>query len=282
MSVDNFKPQIWTAKLLENLRNDHVYAKLGNTDYEGEIKAKGDSVRINSIGPITITAYTPNSSTVSYQELQDASQVLVIDKDYYFAFKLEDVDKAQANIDLMNDAMKEASWGLSETCDDLIAAYLHANTAAANVVTAVTVGTGAGDDDAYETLVDLDVKLTESNVPRSANRWVVVPPWYEGLLRKDPRFVSFGTDKNRTNLRGEAIGDASGFTVYLSNNVPTSGTAYYVQAGYPGAFAFAEQILDTEAIRLEGSFSDAMRGQHVYGYKATRPQGLAYVLATAA
>ncbi|KPJ51419.1 MAG: hypothetical protein AMJ38_00520 [Dehalococcoidia bacterium DG_22] len=282
MSIDNFKPQIWTAKLLENLEHDHVYANLGNRDYEGEIKGKGDSVRINSLGDITVSAYTPYSTSISYQELQDASQVLVIDKDYYFAFKIEDADKAQINIELMNKATQRASWSLAETCDDLIAAYLHANTATGNILTAVTVGTGAGDDDAYETLVDLDVKLSESDVPRNADRWVVVPPWYEGLLRKDPRFVSFGTDKNRSNLRGDPIGDASGFTVYLSNNVPVSGSAYYVQAGYPGAFSFAEQILNTEAIRLEGSFSDAIRGQHVYGYKVTRPQGLAYVLATAA
>jgi len=282
MSVDNFKPQIWTAKLLENLEHDHVYAKLGNRDYEGEIKAKGDSVRINSIGPITVSAYTPNSTSISWQELQDASQVLVIDNDYYFAFYIESVDKAQSNIELMNEAMRRASWSLAETCDDLIAAYLHANTSAANILTAVTVGTGGGDDDAYETIVDLDVKLTESDVPRNAKRWVVVPPWYEGLLRKDPRFVSFGTDKNRTNLRGEPIGDASGFTVYISNNMPTSGGAYYVQAGYPGAFSFAEQILDTEALRIQTAFRDGVRGQHVYGYKVTRPQGLAYVLATAA
>lgn len=281
MSVDNFKPQIWTAKLLENLEHDHVYAKLGNRDYEGEIKAKGDSVRINSIGPINVSAYTPNSTTITWQELQDASQVLVVDKDYYFAFYLEDVDKAQANIDLMNKSMKRASWELAETADDLIAAYLYAQTAAANILTAVTVGTGAGDDDAYETLVDLEVKLDEADVPGSG-RWCVIPPWYYGLLDKDPRFVSFGTDKNRATMRGEPIGQLRNFTLYKSNNVPTSGDASYIQAGYEDAFTFAEQILKTEAMRLQTAFRDGVRGQHVYGYKVTRPQGLAYVLATPA
>lgn len=281
MSIDNFKPQVWTAKLLENLEHDHVYAKLGNRDYEGEIKGLGDSVRINSIGPITVSPYTPNSTSISWQELQDASQVLVIDKDYYFAFYVEDVDKAQSNIDLMNKAMKRASWELAETCDDLIAAYLYANTSAANVLTAVTVGTGAGDDDAYETLVNLEVALDVADVPGSG-RWCVVPPWYYGLLKKDPRFVSFGTDKNRAALRGDPIGEVSNFTLYKSNNVPTSGSAYYIQAGHDDAFSFAEQILETEAMRIQTAFRDGIRGQHVYGYKVTRPQGLAYVLATAA
>ena len=283
MSIDNFKPTIWTAKLLENLNYQHVYAQLANRDYEGEIKALGDSVRINSIGRITVSAYTPNSTSISWQELQDASQVLVIDKDYYYAFYVEDVDNVQTKPKLMNDAMKEASWGLVETAEDLLSAILYNGTASANVLTAVTVGTGAGDDDAYETLVDLDVKLTENNVPRNADRWVVVPPWYEGLLRKDPRFVSFGTDKNRSELTtGESIGNASGFKVYISNNVPTSSTAYYVQAGYKGAWSYAEQILKTEALRIQTAFRDGIRGQHVWGAKVTRPNCLAYVLATPA
>jgi len=281
MSVDNFKPQIWTAKLLENLEHDHVYAKLGNRDYEGEIKNLGDSVRINSLGDITITAYTPNSTSISWQELQDASQVLVIDKAYYFAFYIEDVDKTQTNVDLMNRATKRASWGMVETAEDLISAYLYANTATANILTAVTVGTGAGDDDAYETLVDLEVVLDEADVP-GENRWCVVPPWYHGLLKKDPRFVSFGTPENKRTLRGEPIGEVSNFTLYKSNNVPTSGTASYIQAGYPEAWSYAEQILDTEAMRIQTAFRDGIRGLHVYGYKVTRPQGLAYVLATAA
>lgn len=283
MSVDNFKPQIWSAKILENLEHDHVYAKLGSRDYEGEINDLGDSVRINSLGRPTVAAYVPGTTTITYETLQDASQVLTIDKCYHYAFKLDDVDKAQVKPALMNQAVKNATWAMAENLDDLLAPVLYGGTATANVLTAVVVGTGGGDDDAYETLVDLDVKLTESDVPRDRTRWAVIPPWYEGLLRKDPRFVSFGTPQSRATLqRGEPIGDCTGFTIYVSNNAPVSGAATYVIAGYKGSFAFAEQILKTEALRLEGSFSDAMRGLHVFGYKVIQPNGLAYVLATPA
>jgi hypothetical protein len=281
MSIDNFKPQIWAAKLLENLSHDHVYAQLANRDYEGEIKAFGDSVRINSIGRVNVSAYTPNSTTITWQELQDASQVLAIDKNYYYAFYVEDVDDAQTKPKVMNDAMKEASWGLVETAEDLISAILYNGTATANILTAVTVGTGSGDDDAYETIVDLGVKLDEANVPR-VGRWVVIPPWYRGLLKKDPRFTSFGTPENLAMLRGKPIGAIDNFEIFISNNVPTSGSAYYVQAGYKGAWSYAEQLLKTEALRIQTAFRDGIRGQHVWGAKVTRPDGLAYVLATAA
>lgn len=38
MSVANFIPTLWSARLLEHLDKDHVYVNLLNRDYEGEIK----------------------------------------------------------------------------------------------------------------------------------------------------------------------------------------------------------------------------------------------------
>jgi hypothetical protein len=59
MSVNNFIPTIWAARLLYNLNNAHVYTQAGviNRDYEGEISAAGDTVKINSIGRVSIGTY---------------------------------------------------------------------------------------------------------------------------------------------------------------------------------------------------------------------------------
>ena len=54
MSVTNFIPTIWSARLLAHLDKKHVYAALVNRDYEGEIKYYGDTVMINQFGDITI------------------------------------------------------------------------------------------------------------------------------------------------------------------------------------------------------------------------------------
>jgi hypothetical protein len=284
MSLNNFIPTVWAGKLLKNLNNDHVYAQGCNRDYEGEITQAGDAVKINSIGRVTIGTYTKNTDMGAPETLDDAQQVLVITESKFFNFQIDDIDKAQQKPKVMSDAMAEASWGLAETADDFLAALITAGVASANILTAATsVGTGPTDDDAYELLVDLDVRLSNNNVPR-VGRWVVVPPWYEGLLRKDVRFVSFGTDKNRANLRGEPIGSASGFEVRISNNVPNAAGAYDILAGYPGAVTYAEQIPSgsVKAYEPEQRFADAMKGLHLYGAKVTRPSGLAKVVATAA
>jgi len=282
MSLDNFIPTAWTSRLLQNLNDAHVYGQCVNRDYEGEIREAGDTVKIQSIGRVAIVPYTKNVTTLTPETLQDAGLMLAVTESKAFCFEIDDVDAAQQKPKVMSEAMREAAWGLRDVADDFLATTLAAGVAAGNILSAVTVGVGAADDDAYEALVDLDVKLSENNVPREG-RWVVVPPWYEGLLRKDPRFVSFGTDPNRGLLvGGKAIGGASGFQVYLSNNVPVSGSAYTVIGGYKGAATYAEQVNKVEAFRPEGAFSDAVKGLHLYGAKVTRPYALAKVAATAA
>lgn len=40
MSVQNFIPTIWSARLNESLKKNLVYGKVVNTDYEGKFKVK--------------------------------------------------------------------------------------------------------------------------------------------------------------------------------------------------------------------------------------------------
>lgn len=283
MSVDMFIPSEWSARILENLNDAHVYAARLTTEYEGEIAQAGDSVRVNSVGRITVATYTKNSTTISIQNPIGASQVIIVDRSNYFAFEIDDIDKRQANVDLMDAYTVEAAWALADTADADLASVLSAGVATANVLTAATaVGTGATNDDAYEILVDLDVKLTTNNVPK-AGRWVVVPPWFEGVLRKDPRFVSFGTPQNLATLKNGSVGMAAGFEILVSNNVPVAnGTDYAIIAGYKGAAAYVEQLNKVEAFRPQDAFSDALKGLHLYGRKVLRPTGLAKIVCTAA
>ena len=282
MTINNFIPQIWAGTLLKNWNDAHVYVDLCNRDYEGEIKNVGDTVKINSIGRITISSYTKNSTISAPQTLVDSQTFLQITEQDYFNFEIDNVDDAQTKPKLMSAAMEEAAWGLADDADAFVAALMEAGVATGNQLTAAaSVGTGASDDDAYEILVDLGVRLSENNVPKPG-RFVVVPPWYEGMMNKDPRFVSFGTAANADNLKNGISHRAAGFDIRVSNNVPVSGSAYTIIAGHKGATAFASQIKDTVAFSPHDSFSDAMKGLHVYGAKVIRPYALASIVATAA
>lgn len=279
MSVTNFVPTIWSARLLRHLDKKHVYASLLNRDYEGEIKNFGDTVKINQIGDVTIKDFQKGKDIDTPEELSGEQLMLTIDQGKYFNFGIEDVDAAQVNPKLMDKAMMRAAYGMNDVTDRFAANLLYVGADAGN-----TLGTDDSPivptaSDAYDTLVDLSTILTEANVPVDG-RWVVVPAWFHGLLLKDKRFSGNGTDYNKAILEGGEVGVASGFRVSLSNNVPnTTGTKYKIIAGTNEAGSYAEQILKTEAYRPEKRFSDAVKGLHVYGAKVLQPKCLAVLTA---
>lgn len=294
MTISNFNPTIWSKALLANLNKTHCFADKMNRDYEGEIKSVGDTVKINSIGRIAVKSYTRNSGLggtgasptipeIDRPEiLTSASQFLTIDQGDYFNFGIDDVDKWQQNPKLMAAAMKEAAYAMSNEIDLFAGTTLQNGVAPANVLAQRTIGTGAGDDDAYETLVDLKVKLRENDV-NDDMLWAMVPPWFYGMLEKDPRFTNYGTDKNREALTNGLKGGAAGFDICVSNNISgstagtlaVSGGVHTIIAGSRSAATYAEQLNKIEAFRPEGSFADAMKGLHLYGAKVLRPYALA-------
>lgn len=281
MSVINFIPTIWSARLLAHLNKKHVYAGLINRDYEGEIKNYGDTVKINQIGDITVKDYTKGKDIDDPEDLDGNQTILTIDQAKYFNFSIDDVDKAQVNPKLMDEAMKRSAYKMNDVTDLFLAnlMYLAAQNNGANLGsdTSVVVPTK---NDAYDYLVDLSTDLTEKDVP-TEGRWVVVPAWFHGLLLKDSRFVGNGTDYNKALIEGGEVGVAGGFKVWLSNNVPnTEGAKYKIIAGTNAGASYAEQILETEAYRPEKRFSDAVKGLHVYGGKVVQPKCLSVLTAS--
>jgi hypothetical protein len=283
MSINNFIPAVWSAQLLSELQKSLVYANLCNRDYEGEISGFGDQVKINSLGAVSVGNYTKNTDISDPETLTDDQRILLIDKAKYFNFQIDDVDKAQQKPKVMGEAMKNAAYALADGADQIIAG-LYTGIASTNTLgddttpIVIDVAAATGVQAAYETLVDLGVLLTEANVPKNG-RWVVLPPWYIGLLQKDSRFIAAGTQKTDEVLANGFIGRAAGFSIYESNNVPNvSGAKFKVIAGFSGALSYAEQIVDVEAYRPEKRFADAVKGLHVYGAKVTRPTGLALLV----
>jgi hypothetical protein len=289
MTVNNFIPVIWAGEVLLNLHKKAVWTQPGviNRDYEGDISDVGDSVRVSAIGPVTIGKYQKNTRIGLPQVLTDAGTLLPIDQGDFFNFGVDDVDKRQASGNLMEAGMYESGYGFSDSADRFVAGFMYANAAPQNVLGTDSVPiTGftpsAGFTTLYDNIVQLGVLLDVANVP-SEDRFIIVPPWAHGLLRRDLRFVGYGTPPNLAVLQAGVIGEASGFTVLKSNNVVlTNGTTYNIVAGHPMATTFADDIVKVEAYRHPELFADAVKGLHVYGAKVLRPQALAVLKALAA
>ncbi|MGG1652647.1 P22 coat protein - protein 5 domain protein [Paenibacillus sp. NRS-1780] len=273
MSVQHFIPTIWSARLNESLKKNLVYGNVVNTDYEGEIKGQGSTVKINSIGAVTIGNYDKVAGIGNPQELDATQKTLVIDQAKYFNFQVDDVDAAQANVNLLDGGIVEASYGLANVVDQYLAGF-YTEVKAENTMGNDATPIIPSKDTAYELLIDLGVMMDENNVPET-ERFVVVPAWYYGLLLKDARFT-----KDPNIIRTGYVGDIDGMTVYKSNNVPnTTGAKYKIIAGHKSAISFAGQVDSVEAFRPEKQFSDAVKGLQVFGAKCIKPEALAILTA---
>jgi hypothetical protein len=270
MSLQNFIPTIWAAEILNTFEKSHVLAALCNRDYEGEIRGQGDTVKINSIGDINVSTYTKNSTSLTVQELQTAQTTLLIDQAKYFAFSVDDVDAAQANVNVMSKAMAKAAYKLSETVDAALA-LLYSQ--AAHTVTDATCDAAL----ILNTIARAAQYLNEEGAPKNG-RWLVLPPWTITKLILSKILNTEGSVDANGELSNGMVGRVMGFTVYESNNLYETGSSdSWVTkglAGVPEAITYAEQIVKVEAYRPEANFSDAVKGLHVYGYKVVQPKGL--------
>ncbi|HET9026089.1 MAG TPA: P22 phage major capsid protein family protein [Trueperaceae bacterium] len=271
MSVKNFIPELWSRQLLTNFRKNLVFGSLINRNYEGEIRDAGDTVKITTPSAISVNAY---SGTVTYETPVSTQQSLLIDQQRYWAFELDDVDQAQANVSLMQAYMAEAAYALANDVDAALAGLY--TEAGSNTLTIDLTATSPRQN-MYPVIVDAGRILDEANVPRTG-RWAVLSPKGYAHVLKEAEFIQASDSAHATLLSGQ-VGSIAGFTVYVSNNLTLATSRKYL-FGTNAAITVADQVTKTEALRRETAFKDAVRGLLVYGRKVVRPAALGVISAT--
>lgn len=288
MSVQNFIPELWNAAILEPYKKNLIFGQDGiaSTSYYGQITGMGDTVTINTLNDLTIKDYTKGQD-IEIENLETTPTKVKIDQGKYFAFGVDDVDKIQAAGELQGVATRRAGIQLRDAADQYLSKVLAEGAHKDNKVGAMNVikedphrvTTG---DTAYDALVALSERLDDQSVP-TEDRWVVIGSKTRSALLNDPRFVNVDKSGTSEGLRNGVIGRVIGFDVMVSNNIQKKGgtgktpVTETLVAGVPDAFAFASQILKTEALRDQNQFRDIVRGLHVYGASVVRPEGIATV-----
>ena len=274
--VDDFIPEIWTARILENLRAALVFGgpQIVNRDYEGDIADAGDTVHITSFTDPTVGTYTAEQD-ITVQSITDDTLALVVDQARYFAFDVDDVTRRQAMAGWVESVTRAGSYKLAEVIDGYISLAMYtAINGGANDLGDLTID--ISDNNAYNALVNLRTTLTNDSVPNQG-RWVVVPPEVYAALLQDNRFIDASASADGgAALRNGFVGRAAGFDVFESTTAPEpTANRWAVIAGHPMAFTFAQQITEVMAQSRELRFGDLVKGLVLYGGKAVRPTCLA-------
>jgi hypothetical protein len=208
-SNSNYVPQLFSKKVLKNFQANTYYKEITNNDYDGEIKSFGDKVTIRRAPHLTVGDYSIGG-TIDYEVPLSESTDLEIDKAKYVAFRVDDVDKVQSDIGLVNMFAEDASTKISISVDQDLLDYMAMNADAQNMGEAAGIGgavdlgkEGAGivitTENAVDYIVTMNQILDEQNIS-SVNRFVVIPAWYAAMLKLG--------DLKRVDVTGDGSGEA--------------------------------------------------------------------------
>ena len=284
----NFIPEIWSGKLLVKFYAATVLAAISNTDYEGEIKDKGDKVIIRTTPTIEINDYV-KGQPLKVQRPESEPVELPIDYGKYFNCICDDIDAHQSDIKLMDDWSRDASNQMKITVDTEALANIYADADASNsgnsagkISGNIELGTTGTprvltQANVLEVMVDVGTVLDEQNVPEET-RWFVIPAWMSGMIKKSDLKDASLTGDGTSVMRNGRLGMIDRFTLYHSNllaKVTDSGyTCYHVLAGQRHALSFAAQITKVQTLVSEQTFGQLIRGLNVYGYKVLKGEAL--------
>jgi len=304
-----FIPTLWSKKLLVKFYQNTMLSEIANTDYEGELKNQGDTIRIRLAPSININDYEVGSN-LSYEVPTPIYQDMQVNKGKYFGVQVNDVLAYQSDMDLMNMFTEDAAKQLKIAIENEVFFnnFVTEGPAAANEGTtagAISAAYDLGSDtnpidestagNVLDTILRMSAALDEQNVPEDG-RWLIISPKDRNLLMQSNIAQAYFTGDQSSVIRTGKIGMLDRFTVYVSNLLPkgTTGKALVsgldavadgdalsnalprrlMVAGTKAANSFAMTVNKTEPLRNQTDFGDIVRGLAVYGRKVVKPEAM--------
>jgi hypothetical protein len=279
----NFIPELYSKKVLRNFYENTIFADITNTDYEGEIKNQGAKVIIRKTPELTVNPYTIGEELTYEVPVKDSTE-LNIDQAFYTAFQIEDVEKVQSDVEMVNMFAKDASERVKIEVSREVLAYMSLLPAATNqgatagaisadIDLGLILGVGASvtidETNAIKKIVQLNQVLDEANIP-SEGRWLTLPAWYCALLKLgDLRRVDVTGDSTGV-IRNGLIGTVDNTMIYKTNGLLTAtdgdtDLSTYVMCGTKEAASFAAQVTKTDTLKIQNAFGEYWRSLFVYG-----------------
>ena len=251
MSVQTFIPQIWEAALLTKF-NEKSIAEVITTAPE---RIEGNKIIFNHVADVDVTDY---EGSVSWDELSLDKVELNMDIKKKFNFKVSDVDAVQAAGNLMTPHMQRAGVKMQEELDK---AVLTEALTTENEVTRTN-------ENAYDLIVKCNTELNKKKVSKS-DRYAVINSEILEQLQLDPRFTA-----NYTVLENGIVDGAKINGVQLVLSEELNGGVAAIVVLHKSAIGFGKQLDKVEAMRLENSMADGVRGLGVAGTKILRPDAV--------
>jgi len=287
VNASTFIPKLWEADIIRAYEKNLIAKEICAMNPKAKIEKYGDTVHFPGLADPTIGTYVPvginnansNATTLSYEDLTNTDVTLVIDQAKYFAFRVDDILEAQSNVGVRGSQTQRAGYKLRDVCDSYILGLAPAGVTAGTVTNVVDYSgaSSAPTVTAKNVLIaigQMSRLLDEQNIPNE-EKFIVIPPWVK--LKLALAGVEFSIREGDKAKDGVEWNNSMGFDMFVSNNLTpllesTTPVGSMVVGGSKKAIAYAGQIQNTEALRLEDNFAWGVRGLHLYGAKVIRPE----------
>lgn len=118
-----FSPTLYSKKVQKQFRRTAVSESITNSDYFGEIKNFGDTVKIIKEPEVTVSAYA-RGTQLTPQDLEDSDFYLTVDRANSFIFRIDDIEKQQSHVNWMDLASDRAAYNMAMVYDRDILGYM--------------------------------------------------------------------------------------------------------------------------------------------------------------
>lgn len=299
-SNSGFIPEIYAKKLAREVKKYTQFIERNcNREWEGEIKAFGDKVRISLANAENVTVATTAGTTDVCpvpEKVRPTQKTLEINNIATFSLKFSDVDQVQSQYNLLDGYSAIAMQKLGDLKDrQVMVALINAVTKTDNMIGTAKVPQTVTKDNIYDYLVDARVALTNAGALNgngfysfkgNQEEMEFLAPVYTctpkifGLMLKSTQLTHPTANADQVIERGQKSMMA-GFEIDQDTVLTTittedvTGLATGAQVGIAAtkmAVTYANQYTKVEKLRDPDCFADIVRGLELYGFEVIHPE----------
>lgn len=283
MAFSDVIPKVFSARALEYAYENVPWLSVVD-DRSSELSGSGNAISVPNLKTTTtVTAYDETGSdAVAYQAMTPDDIDININKKWYAAYKVEDIQERQTVVNIMNSAQRQSNEALALKLTADLRAIFKAGVKSANKTsishTVAQWGTAANQDDyrleLFEAFMTVVQAAKEAGWHTIGSVFAVIPPEIETRLMKyflidKPNFGMGSTVDSMA--RNAQLSSLLGLNVIvdttITGSLASAGTvilpSYFGVMG--SSMAYAGQMRVSETIRSEDRFADLFRVLYTYG-----------------
>ena len=293
--------EIYETTFKTRFRDKSILPRITNRGYEGKFRKKGTTINV-PILPIIETHKTVVGEKVKYQEPKGASEKFTINRERYFAFKLEDEDKIFSSMDLESPLITEANRQMAEDVEKEFLADIIYKVHASN--TGKTAGIRSGSYDlgtnaapvrlwknqtamgtsdgqlAPDYLVACINTLNEMPGGLDTKPFVIIPTAVANVLQTSElhRADWMGDAQSVMRKAVQFLGELNGATSIVDNQLPmwakttTDAAQFAIFFGDSSAIAFADEARVKGKLESVEDWGEFHRSKMIYDWFVTYPE----------